>query len=315
MSRAFIFPGQGSQFIGMGRELHDAFSEAKDVFQEVDDALGQNLSKIIFEGPELDLTLTENTQPALMAVSMAVFRVLMKQGGFDLKSLVSHVAGHSLGEYSALCAAGAFSVSDTAKLLKIRGTSMQKAVPYGKGAMAALLGLDFEAAVKIAMDAQQDDVCQAANDNAPGQVVVSGSKASVERAIALAQDQGARKTVMLPVSAPFHCALMEPAAERMREALDEVEVNNITIPLIANVSAAEVTKAAEIKDLLVKQVTGTVRWRESVATMHEKGVTETVELGAGRVLSGLVRRIEKDMTVMNACTPEEIEVLIEKLSS
>lgn len=313
MSKALLFPGQGSQFVGMGKALNDSFTEAKEVFQEVDDALDQKLSTIIFEGPELDLTLTENTQPALMAVSMAVFRVLMKQGNFALQDIASYVAGHSLGEYSALCAAGAFSLSDTAKLLKIRGKSMQEAVPYGKGAMAALLGLDYEAAVKIADAAQKDDVCQAANDNAPGQVVVSGHKASVERAMTLAQAQGAKRAVLLPVSAPFHCRLMEPAALRMKDALDEVEVRDIQIPLIANVTASEIMKAEDIKKALVAQVTGTVRWRESILVLKEKGVDQVIELGAGRVLSGLVRRIEKEISALNACTPEEIEALISEL--
>ncbi|MBP9693941.1 MAG: ACP S-malonyltransferase [Alphaproteobacteria bacterium] len=307
MKKAFVFPGQGSQFIGMGKELYDTFSEARDVFQEVDDALSFKLSKIIFEGPEHDLTLTENTQPALMTVSLAVYRVLVKQGGLNLANTASYVAGHSLGEYSALCAAGAFSLADTARLLKIRGSAMQKAVPFGQGAMAAILGLDFEAAVKVAQEAAQTDICEAANDNAPGQVVVSGHKSSVERAIALATNHGAKRSILLPVSAPFHCALMEPAAIRMQEALGEVTISNISVPLITNITAKPISKAAEIKDALVKQVTGTVKWRESVEFMASQDVHSFYELGAGKVLGGLIKRIDKDSTSTSLCTPAEIE--------
>lgn len=312
-ARAFIFPGQGSQFVGMGQELAAAFVEAKDVFAEVDDALSQKLSTLMFEGPDSDLNLTANTQPALMAMSMAVVRVLEKQGGLDLAQACRFVAGHSLGEYSALTAAGALSLADAARLLRIRGSAMQEAVPVGVGAMAAILGLDFEDVSAIAADVEASGICAAANDNAPGQVVVSGHKGAVEAAIALATERGAKKAIALPVSAPFHCALMEPAAQRMAEALAAAQVNAPVVPVVANVTAQAVTDPQMIRDLLVLQVTGRVRWRESVSWMAQQGVTEMIELGAGKVLTGLVKRIEKDVVGESVGTPAQIEALIEKL--
>lgn len=313
MTRAFVFPGQGSQFVGMGKDLAESFTEAREVFQEVDDALGQNLTKLMFEGPEGDLNLTANTQPALMAVSMAVVRVLEKQGGIHMASACQFVAGHSLGEYSALTAAGAIQLADTAKLLRIRGTAMQEAVPVGVGAMAAILGLDFEDVKEIAAAASKDGVCAAANDNAPGQVVVSGHKGAVEAAIALATAKGAKRAIALPVSAPFHCSLMEPAARRMAEALAAATIKAPVVPVVANVTASAVTSPDEIRRLLVEQVTGRVRWRESVTWMKEQGVTDMIELGAGKVLGGLVKRIEKDVSGESVGTPEQIEALIAKL--
>ena len=310
MSRAFVFPGQGSQAVGMGRELAEAFAEARQVFQEVDDALNQKLTTLMFEGPEDQLTLTENAQPALMAVSMAVVRVLEGQGGLDLSKAASFVAGHSLGEYSALAAAGTFSLADTARLLKLRGQSMQKAVPVGVGAMAALLGAEFEQAKEIAAAAAEGEVCEAANDNGAGQVVVSGHKGAVERAIKIAGEKGIKRAVLLPVSAPFHCALMQPAADAMAEALSTVTMNAPKVPLVANVVASKVTDPVEIRDLLVRQVTGTVRWRESVLFMKEQGVAQLVELGAGKVLSGLAKRIDKELTGANVGTPADIEAFL-----
>ncbi|MBI5163996.1 MAG: ACP S-malonyltransferase [Magnetospirillum sp.] len=313
MSRAFVFPGQGSQAVGMGRALADAFAEARAVFEEVDEALQQKLSTLMFEGPEPDLTLTENAQPALMAVSMAVVRVLEGQGGLDLAKTGRFVAGHSLGEYSALAAAGTFSLADTARLLKIRGQAMQKAVPVGVGAMAALLGADYEQAREIAAAAAQGEVCEAANDNAPGQVVVSGHKSAVERAIALAADKGIKRAVLLPVSAPFHCALMQPAADAMADALAKVAMNAPTLPVVANVAAAAISDPARIRDLLVAQVTGTVRWREGVLFMKEQGVATLVELGAGKVLSGLAKRIDKEMGGVAVGTPADIDAFLKSL--
>lgn len=313
MTRAFVFPGQGSQFPGMGKDLAESFAEAREVFQEVDEALGQNLTKLMFEGPEGDLNLTANTQPALMAVSMAVVRVLEKQGGINMSSACQFVAGHSLGEYSALTAAGALALSDTAKLLRIRGTAMQEAVPVGVGAMAAILGLDFEDVKEIAAAASKDGVCAAANDNAPGQVVVSGHKGAVEAAIALATAKGAKRAIALPVSAPFHCSLMEPAAQRMAQALAAATIKAPVVPVVANVTASAVSSPDEIRKLLVEQVTGRVRWRESVIWMKEQGVSEMIELGAGKVLGGLVKRIEKDVSGESVGTPEQIEALIAKL--
>jgi [acyl-carrier-protein] S-malonyltransferase len=313
MTRAFVFPGQGSQAVGMGRDLAEAFPVARHVFQEVDDALGQSLSQVMFEGPEDQLTLTENAQPALMAVSMAVVRVLESEGGLDLAKAGAFVAGHSLGEYSALCAAKTFSLSDTARLLKIRGQAMQKAVPVGMGAMAALLGADFEQAVEIAALAAQGEICEAANDNAPGQVVVSGHKSAVERAIAIAGERGIKRAILLPVSAPFHCALMQPAADVMAEALSKVSMAIPAPILVANVTASKVADPVTIRELLVKQVTGTVRWRESVLFMKEQGVDSIVELGAGKVLSGLVKRIDKEMTGQSVGTPADIEAFIKAI--
>ena len=313
MTFAFVFPGQGSQVVGMGQELAAAFPTAAEVFEIVDDTLGENLTKVMFEGPEDILKLTRNAQPALMAVSMAVLRVLEDEGGFDIGSKVKYVAGHSLGEYSALAAARTFSISDTAKLLKIRGHSMQEAVPVGEGAMAALLGLDINLASKIADEAGQGEICTTANDNANGQVVISGAKEAVERAIVIAKNNGAKRGVILPVSAPFHCALMAPAAHAMREALSSVRMDDPVVPLIANVTASEVSDAAEIRRLLVEQVTGMVRWRESVLFMRAHGVDKLVEIGPGKVLSGLVKRINADMTVQNISTPKDVEVFFKSL--
>ncbi|MGE5547551.1 MAG: ACP S-malonyltransferase [Solirubrobacterales bacterium] len=313
MSRAFVFPGQGSQAVGMGRELAEAFPAARAVFEEVDEALKQKLTTLMFEGPEDELTLTENAQPALMAVSMAVVRVLEAEGKLDLAEAASFVAGHSLGEYSALAAAGTFSLADTARLLKIRGRAMQKAVPVGVGAMAALLGAEYEQAKAIAAEAAQGEVCEAANDNAPGQVVVSGHKSAVERAMKIAADKGIKRAVMLPVSAPFHCALMQPAADAMAEALAGVAMNAPRLPLVANVIAAKVSDPAEIRDLLVRQVTGTVRWREGVLYMKEQGVTTLVELGAGKVLGGLAKRIDKEIAGTSIGTPADIEAFLNSL--
>lgn len=310
MTRAFIFPGQGSQFIGMGKDLAEAFPEARQVFEEVDDALSQKLSAIMYEGPEGDLNLTENTQPALMAVSMAVMAVLEQQGGVKLDELCAYVAGHSLGEYSALTAAGALALPDTAKLLKIRGQAMQQAVPVGIGAMAAILGLEFEDVQAIASAASGEEICEAANDNSQGQVVVSGHKGAVEKAIALATEKGAKRAVALPVSAPFHCQLMKPAAERMAQALAEATINAPCVPVVANVTAQAVSDPDEIRDLLVKQVTGMVRWRESVQWMGAQGVTDMTEIGAGKVLSGLVRRIDREIACESVGTPEQIEAFL-----
>lgn len=313
MSRAFVFPGQGSQAVGMGRELAEAFAEARHVFQEVDEALKQNLSKLMFEGPDDQLTLTENAQPALMAVSMAVVRVLEGQGKLDLSQAATFVAGHSLGEYSALAAAGTFTLADTARLLKLRGQSMQKAVPVGVGAMAALLGAEFEQAKEIAAEAAQGQVCEAANDNGAGQVVVSGHKEAVERAIKIAQEKGIKRAVLLPVSAPFHCALMQPAADAMADALAKVEMKAPKVPVVANVVASAVSDPETIRDLLVRQVTGTVRWREGVLYMKEQGVTQLVELGSGKVLSGLAKRIDKELSGVAVGAPADIEAFLASL--
>jgi len=310
MSRAIVFPGQGSQAVGMGRELAEAFPIARQVFEEVDEALKQKLSQIMWEGPADDLTLTENAQPALMAVSLAVIRVLEQQGGWKLAEQAAFVAGHSLGEYSALAAAGTFTLADTARLLKVRGQAMQKAVPVGQGAMAALLGAEFEQAKEIAALAAQGDVCEAANDNASGQVVISGSKAAIDRAIAIAAEKGLKRAMLLPVSAPFHCALMQPAADAMAEALAGVEMNNPVVPVVANVLASAVQDAAEIRKLLVAQVTGTVRWRESVLYMKSQGVDNLVETGAGKVLAGLVKRIDKEVSAISLNTPADIEAFL-----
>ena len=306
MGAAFIFPGQGSQTVGMGKALADAFPAAKAVFDEVDTALGEKLSATIFEGPGDRLTLTENAQPALMAVSLAAMRVLQQEAGIDLKQDAQFVAGHSLGEYSALAAAGAFSVSDAARLLRTRGQAMQKAVPVGTGAMAALLGLDFEQASAVASEAAQGEICQAANDNGAGQVVVSGHKAAVERAVEIAKTKGAKRAMLLPVSAPFHCALMQPAAEVMAEALSKVQINAPAVPVVANVLAKPLRDPKEIVDALVKQVTGTVRWRECVAFISGAGVTTFYEVGAGKVLSGLVKRLAASASSTAIGTPDDI---------
>ena len=310
MTSAFIFPGQGSQFVGMGQDLYATFSEAKAVFQEVDESLGQNLSKIMFEGAQSDLNMTENTQPALMAVSMAVIRVLESQGNLDLSKACSYVAGHSLGEYSALTAAGSFDLATTAKLLKLRGQAMQKAVPLGEGSMAAILGLPLEDVQAIALAASVEGVCQCANDNSVGQVVVSGHKGAIEAAIALATEKGAKRAVLLPVSAPFHCSLMDPAAEIMAEALAAAEIKAPVVPVVSNVTAQGESDPDRIRALLVEQITGMVRWRESVLWMKGQGVEKMNEIGAGKVLCGLIRRIDRDISYQNAGTPEQIEALI-----
>jgi [acyl-carrier-protein] S-malonyltransferase len=306
MAAAFVFPGQGSQALGMGKTLAEAFPPARAVFDEVDAALGEKLSTIMWEGPADKLTLTENAQPALMAVSVAVTRVLQAEAGLDLKRDVAFVAGHSLGEYSALAAVGAFSVSDAARLLRTRGNAMQKAVPVGEGAMAALIGLSFEDAAASAFEGAQGEVCQAANDNGGGQVVISGNKAAVERACEIAKGKGAKRAMLLPVSAPFHCALMQPAADVMAEALAKVTVNAPAVPVVANVLARPIGDPADIVPALVAQVTGTVRWRECVEYMAQHGVTQFYEIGAGKVLTGLVKRIADGATGTAIGTPEDI---------
>ncbi len=306
MSMALTFPGQGSQAVGMGKALADQFSIARSVFSEVDEALSQSLSRIMFEGPEDELTLTANAQPALMAVSIAMLRVLEQEAGLNLRNHVAYVAGHSLGEYSALAAAGSLTVSDTARLLRIRGNAMQAAVATGVGAMAALLGLDFAAAAAVAAEAAQGDICQAANDNGGGQVVVSGTKAAVERAIELAKAKGARRAVMLTVSAPFHCALMQPAADAMAEALANVTLVAPVVPLVGNISAVAGSDPDAIRSALVRQVTGTVRWRESIEWMATHGVKSFVEVGSGKVLTGLVKRIAADAEGLAVANPDDI---------
>ncbi|QQA41252.1 ACP S-malonyltransferase [Pelagovum pacificum] len=309
--RAFVFPGQGAQTIGMGAALADAYPEARAVFDEVDAALGEKLSTLIWEGDIETLTLTANAQPALMATSLAAMAALRAEG--VEVTAASFVAGHSLGEYSALCAAGALTLSDTARLLRTRGRAMQEAVPVGEGAMAALLGLDFETATAVAAEAAEGEVCQAANDNDPGQVVVSGHKAAVERATAIAKEKGAKRAVLLPVSAPFHSALMEPAARVMAEALDDVSIHEPSVPVVTNVSAQAVTNPTVIRSQLVEQVTGSVRWRESVAWMAGQGVTEIWEIGAGKALSGMVRRIEREVATRNVGSPEDVKAAVEAL--
>lgn len=312
MSRAFVFPGQGAQTIGMGKALAEAYPEAKAVFDEVDAALGESLSGLIWEGEQETLTLTQNAQPALMATSLAAMKALEAEG--VTIAAASCVAGHSLGEYSALAAAGALSIGDTARLLRTRGEAMQAAVPVGEGAMAAILGLDFAAVQEVAEAAAQGEVCQAANDNDPTQVVVSGAKAAVERAAEIAKEKGARRAVMLPVSAPFHCALMQPAADVMAEALAGVEIKSPTVPVIANVRAAAVSDPDEIRKLLVEQVTGSVRWRESVQTMAGDGVAEFWEIGAGKALSGMIRKIDRGNAVRAVGTPDDVKAAAESLS-
>ena len=311
MTRAFVFPGQGAQTIGMGQALANAYPGAKAVFQEVDDALGEDLSGLIWGSDIANLTLTQNAQPALMATSMAAMAAL-KAEGVDV-SMADFVAGHSLGEYSALCAVGSISLADTARLLRIRGEAMQAAVPVGVGAMAALLGLDFAGAQAVAEEAAQGDVCQAANDNDPGQVVVSGHKAAVERAVVIAKKKGAKRAVILPVSAPFHCELMQPAADRMAQALAEVTVNPPSVPVIANVRAEAVTDAETIKELLVQQVTGSVRWRESMGWAAAHGVTEVYEIGAGKALSGMIRRIDRELECTAVNDPDGVKAAAEKI--
>lgn len=316
---AFVFPGQGSQTVGMGRDLAAAFSDAREVFQEVDDTLEQKLSKLMFEGPLETLTLTENTQPALLAMSIATLRVLEREGGFRLADKATLVAGHSLGEYTALVAAGSLSLAQAARLLRVRGRAMQQAVPAGEGAMAALLGAEMDLAREICAEAASkthDDgrvetqVVEAANDNGGGQVVISGHREAVERAVEIAKTRGVRRAMLLPVSAPFHCSLMQPAADAMAVALADASIVAPVVPVVANVSAAKATDPAQIRDLLVRQVTGTVRWRESMLAMADMGVDSFVELGAGKVLAGLVRRILPDAAAANAGTPSEIEALL-----
>ncbi|MBV9859826.1 MAG: ACP S-malonyltransferase [Alphaproteobacteria bacterium] len=317
MKRAFVFPGQGSQAPGMGKALAEAFGTARHVFEEVDDALGQRLSRLMFEGSESELTLTENAQPALLAVSMAVIRVIEEEAGFDTARQLTYVAGHSMGEYSALTAAGALTVSDAARLLRRRGRAMQEAVPVGEGAMAALLGIDLDAARDTAAEAARTEgngaVCAVANDNGPGQIVISGHRGAVERAVAFAAERGARRSILLPVSAPFHCSLMAPAATIMAEALGEVAIESARVPLVANVTAAPVADPKEIKRLLVEQVTAMVRWRESVELFRTREIDQVVEIGAGKVLAGLVRRIDRELAVFSVGTPAEIDQFVNRL--
>ena len=309
MQRAFVFPGQGSQTVGMGKALADAHPAARAVFDEVDSALGQKLSAIMWEGPADTLTLTENAQPALMAVSMAVMRVLEVEHGFKLKDKAKFVAGHSLGEYSALAAAGTFSIGDAARLLKLRGQAMQKAVPVGVGAMAALLGVTIDVARKIAAEAAQGDVCDVANDNDPGQVVLSGHKVAIDRVAEVGKAHGLRRAMPLPVSAPFHCRLMQPAADAMAAALADVKMHAPVVPVISNVLAAPISDPAEIRKRLVEQVTGTVRWRECVLAMAAAGVTDFYEIGTGKVLSGLAGRIDKSLKATPVGTPDDIKAV------
>ncbi|MGD0190095.1 MAG: ACP S-malonyltransferase [Rhizomicrobium sp.] len=314
MTRAFIFPGQGSHAVGMGRPLAEAFAPAREVFEEIDEALRQNLSKLMWEGPEIDLMLTENAQPAIMAASLAVIRVLEREGGLDLARHARLVAGHSLGEYSALAATGAFTLSDAAKLLKLRGQAMQKAVPPGEGAMSALLGIEIADAEAAAKEASAlGGVCVVANDNAPGQVVISGTKETVERAGDIAKSKGAKRAMMLAVSAPFHCPMMQPAADAMREALSQVTIRPPAAPVVANVTAAEINEPETIRRLLVEQVTNRVRWRESVLTFRHHGVDTTVECGGNKVLTGMVKRIDRDLQTVSLDTPADIETFAKAL--
>jgi len=314
MAIAFLFPGQGSQDVGMGRELAQTYAAAREVFEEVDSVLSQDLSKIMWEGPKETLTLTENAQPALMAVSMAVMRVLEREKGFSLKDKVKFVAGHSLGEYSALAAAGAFSLADAARLLKLRGQAMQAAVPVGQGAMTALLGANVDVARKVAEEAAQGEVCQVANDNEPTQVVLSGSKSALDRVPEIGKAHGVRRAVPLPVSAPFHCTLMQPAADAMALALAAVTVRAPAVPVVANVVAEAVSDPEEIKRLLVEQVTGTVRWRECVTYMTANGVTDVYEIGVGKVLSGLAKRIDGSLTATSIGSPAEVDAALGQLN-
>ena len=315
MSKTFVFPGQGSQFVGMGKELADNFDVARQVFEEVNDAISFNLFKVMVEGPDTDLNMTENTQPALMAMSQAVLKVIEKESGKSIKDMAKFVAGHSLGEYSALCAAGVFSISDTAKLLKIRGQAMQKAVPFGVGSMAAVIGVNFEQAMELAKEAEKQTgkICVAANDNADGQIVLSGHMEAIDKVVEIASEYGAKRCLKLPVSAPFHSPLMAPAAEVMKEALDAVVINKPSVPLIANVLAEATSDENVIKEKLVEQICGSVRWRESVMYMKAQGIETLVEVGAGKVLSGLTRRIEKSLTSVSVGSPADIEEFIKTI--
>ncbi|MFP6758602.1 MAG: ACP S-malonyltransferase [Alphaproteobacteria bacterium] len=313
MTRAFVFPGQGSQAVGMGKGLYDAFPAARAVFQEVDDALSDNLTRLIFEGPIEQLTLTENAQPALMATSLAIVRVLENEGGVNLAKAAAYIAGHSLGEYSALAAAGSLNLAEAAQLLRRRGEAMQAAVPVGEGAMAAILGLDLDAVAAVAKDAAEDGVCEVANDNAPGQVVLSGDSAAIERAAVLAKERGAKRAMPLPVSAPFHCSMLAPAATVMAEALDQVTLAAPRPAWVANVTAKAENEPARMRTLLVEQVTSTVRWRETVLYMKANGVDTLIELGAGKVLSGMVRRIDREVTGVSVQGPEDIDALVKSL--
>lgn len=313
MTRAFVFPGQGSQAVGMGQELASAFPVAKQLFEEVDEALSQPLTKLMFEGPEEDLTLTANTQPALMAVSLAIMRILETAGGLAIGDTAKFVAGHSLGEYSALTAAKAFGVADAARILKIRGSAMQEAVPVGEGTMAALMGVEMDVAEEIAAEAAQGEICTAANDNAPGQIVLSGATAAIERAVEIATEKGAKRSIILPVSAPFHCAMMTPVADIMADELAALLIDEPIVPVVANVTADAQSAPDEIRRLLVEQVTARVRWRESVLFMKNNGVDTLVEIGAGKVLTGLARRIDRELNSVSIQTPEDIEEFLKTL--
>ena len=313
MTRAFVFPGQGSQAMGMGKELASAFPVAKQLFEEVDEALSQPLTKLMFEGPEEDLTLTANTQPALMAVSLAIMRILETAGGLAIGDTAKFVAGHSLGEYSALTAAKAFGVADAARILKIRGSAMQEAVPVGEGTMAALMGVEMDVAEEIAAEAAQGEICTAANDNAPGQIVLSGATAAIERAVEIATEKGAKRSIILPVSAPFHCAMMAPVADVMADELAALLIDEPIVPVVANVTADAQSAPDEIRRLLVEQVTARVRWRESVLFMKNNGVDTLVEIGAGKVLTGLARRIDRELNSVSIQTPEDIEEFLKTL--
>ena len=313
MSRAFVFPGQGSQEVGMGRELLEAFTSARLVFEEIDDALGQKLSSIIFKGPAEELILTENAQPALMAVSTAVIRVLEEEGNFRIAQKASYVAGHSLGEYSALTSVKALELADAARLLKIRGKAMQAAVPLGKGAMAAILGLGLEEVEEVVLEASQSEICEVANDNSDGQVVVSGNVSAVERSVEIAKKKGAKRGILLPVSAPFHCQLMQPAADVMRDALMSSRLITPELPVITNVNAQPVRDPEELRNLLIEQITKKVRWRESILSLSNLGVEHIFEVGSGKVLSGLTRRINSDLKAQSIATPAEVETFLQSL--
>ncbi|MBV9905638.1 MAG: ACP S-malonyltransferase [Alphaproteobacteria bacterium] len=315
MTRAFVFPGQGSQAVGMGKALADAFAPAREVFQEVDDALSQKLSKLMWEGPESDLVLTENAQPAIMAASIAVIRTLQKEGALDLARHARLVAGHSLGEYTALCAAGAFSLADAARLLKARGQAMQSAVPVGEGGMSALLGAEIDQAEDLAKEcaAATNGTCVVANDNAPGQVVISGTKAAIDKAPEIAKAKGIKRAMALNVSAPFHSPMMVPAADKMREALAAITIRPLAVPVVANVTASETSEPETIRRLLVEQVTGRVRWRESVLAFKGYGVTTTIEAGGNKVLTGMIKRIDKDLATVTLDTPADIEAFAKSL--